>query len=34
VPMDGVMVQHEDCFEIAATPNNPLDEIRAAEASM
>jgi hypothetical protein len=25
------MVQVEDCFEITALPNNPLDEIRAAE---
>jgi branched-chain amino acid transport system substrate-binding protein len=31
VPMDGNMVQHEDCFEILATDNNPLQEIRDAE---
>jgi branched-chain amino acid transport system substrate-binding protein len=30
-PEDGNMVQVEDCFEITALPNNPLDEIRAAE---
>jgi branched-chain amino acid transport system substrate-binding protein len=30
-PEDGNMVQVEDCFEIADLPNNPLDEIRAAE---
>ncbi len=30
-PEDGNMVQVEDCFEIADLPNNPLEEIRAAE---
>ncbi len=30
-PMDGTMVQVEDCFEIADLPTSPLDEIRAAE---
>jgi branched-chain amino acid transport system substrate-binding protein len=30
-PEDGNMVQVEDCFEITDLPNNPLDEIRAAE---
>jgi branched-chain amino acid transport system substrate-binding protein len=33
VPQGGVMVQKEDCFEIAETDNNPLAEIRAAEAA-
>jgi branched-chain amino acid transport system substrate-binding protein len=30
-PEDGNMVQVEGCFEIADLPDNPLDEIRAAE---
>jgi branched-chain amino acid transport system substrate-binding protein len=30
-PQDGNMVQVEDCFDIAALPDNHLDEIRAAE---
>jgi branched-chain amino acid transport system substrate-binding protein len=30
-PRDGKMVQIEDCFDIAALPGNPLDEIRANE---
>ena len=30
-PEDGNMVQVEDCFEITDLPNNPLEEIRAAE---
>jgi branched-chain amino acid transport system substrate-binding protein len=30
-PEDGNMVQVEDCFEITDLPDNPLDEIRAAE---
>jgi branched-chain amino acid transport system substrate-binding protein len=34
VPMDGNMVQTEECFEIAALPGNPLDEIRAAEQEL
>jgi branched-chain amino acid transport system substrate-binding protein len=34
VPQGGNMVQYEDCFDIAETPNNPLAEIRAAEAAM
>jgi branched-chain amino acid transport system substrate-binding protein len=33
-PMDGNMVQVEDCFEIAELPNNPLAEIRAAEEEL
>jgi branched-chain amino acid transport system substrate-binding protein len=33
VPMDGNMVQHEDCFDILATENNPLQAIRDAEAA-
>jgi branched-chain amino acid transport system substrate-binding protein len=32
VPQDGNMVQFEDCFEILATDNNPLQAIRDAEA--
>jgi branched-chain amino acid transport system substrate-binding protein len=32
-PDGGVMVQVEDCFEVAATDNNPLAEIREAEAA-
>jgi len=32
-PMDGNMVQVEDCFEILATDNNPLQAIRDAEAA-
>ena len=32
VPQDGKMVQDEDCFEILATDNNPLQAIRDAEA--
>jgi branched-chain amino acid transport system substrate-binding protein len=31
VPMDGNMIQHEDCFDILATDNNPLQAIRDAE---
>jgi branched-chain amino acid transport system substrate-binding protein len=31
VPQDGNMVQFEDCFEILATDNNPLQAIRDAE---
>ncbi len=34
VPQGGNMVLHEDCFEIAATDNNPLAAIREAEAEM
>jgi branched-chain amino acid transport system substrate-binding protein len=34
VPMDGNMVQKEDCFDIAELPANPLKEIRAKEASL
>jgi len=34
VPGGDVMVKKEDCFEIAALDNNPLDAIRAAEAAM
>ncbi|MGD9999279.1 MAG: ABC transporter substrate-binding protein [Ilumatobacteraceae bacterium] len=30
-PMDGKMVQVEDCFDIAALPSNPLEEIRSNE---
>ena len=30
-PEDGNMVQVEECFEITDLPNNPLEEIRAAE---
>jgi len=30
-PKDGVWVKVEDCFDIAALPNNPLDAIRANE---
>ena len=33
VPEDGNMVLFEDCFDIAETDNNPLAEIRAAEAA-
>jgi hypothetical protein len=33
-PMDGNMVQTEDCFEIAEQPGNPLAEIRAAEQEL
>jgi branched-chain amino acid transport system substrate-binding protein len=33
-PKDGNMVQTEDCFEIAALPNNPLDQIRAKEKEL
>ena len=33
-PMGGKMVQAEDCFEILATDNNPLQLIRDAEAAM
>jgi branched-chain amino acid transport system substrate-binding protein len=33
-PQDGKMVQAEDCFEILATDNNPLQKIRDAEATM
>jgi branched-chain amino acid transport system substrate-binding protein len=33
-PMDGNMVQLEDCFEIAELPDNPLAEIRAAEEEL
>jgi branched-chain amino acid transport system substrate-binding protein len=33
VPMNGVMVQKEDCFDIASLPGDPLDTIRAAEKS-
>ncbi len=33
-PMDGNMVQTEDCFEIAELPGNPLAEIRAAEQEL
>jgi branched-chain amino acid transport system substrate-binding protein len=33
-PRDGKMVQLEDCFEIAALPGNPLDQIRAKEAEL
>jgi branched-chain amino acid transport system substrate-binding protein len=32
-PMDGNMVQVEDCFDILATENNPLQSIRDAEAA-
>jgi branched-chain amino acid transport system substrate-binding protein len=32
VPMDGKFVEKEKCFDIAALPGNPLDEIRATEA--
>ena len=31
VPKDGKFVKKEDCFEIAALPDNPLAEIRAQE---
>jgi branched-chain amino acid transport system substrate-binding protein len=31
VPQDGKFVKKEDCFEIAALPDNPLAEIRAME---
>jgi branched-chain amino acid transport system substrate-binding protein len=31
VPKDGKFVKKEDCFEIAALPDNPLAEIRAKE---
>ena len=31
VPQDGKFVKKEDCFEIAALPDNPLAEIRAKE---
>jgi branched-chain amino acid transport system substrate-binding protein len=33
-PQGGKMVQVEDCFEILATDNNPLQQIRDAEAAM
>jgi len=33
-PQDGNMVQVEDCFDIAALPDNPLDQIRAKEAEL
>jgi branched-chain amino acid transport system substrate-binding protein len=33
-PMDGKMVQKEDCFAIAAMPSNPLDQIRAKEQEL
>jgi hypothetical protein len=33
VPMDGNMVEFEECFEILATDNNPLQAIRDAEAA-
>jgi branched-chain amino acid transport system substrate-binding protein len=33
-PMDGNMVQVEDCFPIAELPDNPLAEIRAAEQEL
>jgi hypothetical protein len=33
VPLNGVMTQKEDCFEIASLPGDPLDTIRAAEKS-
>jgi branched-chain amino acid transport system substrate-binding protein len=33
-PMDGTMVQVEDCFEIAELPDNNLAEIRAAEEEL
>jgi branched-chain amino acid transport system substrate-binding protein len=33
-PMDGNMVQVEECFEIAELPGNPLAEIRAAEQEL
>jgi len=33
-PQGGKMVQAEDCFEILATDNNPLQLIRDAEAAM
>jgi branched-chain amino acid transport system substrate-binding protein len=32
VPKDHQFVEKEKCFDIAALPSNPLDEIRAAEA--
>lgn len=32
-PEGDVMVLAEDCFDIAAVPSNPLEEIRAAEAA-
>jgi branched-chain amino acid transport system substrate-binding protein len=31
VPQDQAMIQQEDCFQIAALPDNNLDAIRAAE---
>jgi branched-chain amino acid transport system substrate-binding protein len=33
-PKDGKMVQTEDCFDIAAMPSNPLDQIRAKEKEL
>jgi branched-chain amino acid transport system substrate-binding protein len=33
VPKDGKWVEKEGCFDIAALPNNPLEEIRAANAA-
>ena len=33
-PKGGKIVQAEDCFEIAALPTNPLDEIRAKETEL
>jgi branched-chain amino acid transport system substrate-binding protein len=33
VPDDHKWVEKEDCFDIAALPNNPLEEIRAANAA-
>jgi branched-chain amino acid transport system substrate-binding protein len=33
-PMDGNMVQVEDCFDIAELPGNPLAEIRAKEVEL
>jgi branched-chain amino acid transport system substrate-binding protein len=34
VPKDKKMVKKEDCFEIAALPANPLDQIRAKEKEL
>jgi branched-chain amino acid transport system substrate-binding protein len=33
-PQDGNMVQVEDCFDIAALPQNPLEAIRAKEQEL
>jgi branched-chain amino acid transport system substrate-binding protein len=33
-PKGGKIVQEEDCFDIAALPTNPLDEIRAKEKEL